>query len=102
MVTYVSKMFATTAEAEEQLSTYQPLILEAGGTIDVKTWERQDTDKTTRAKETTASGETTAEVTTMVETKTQRGPVLYITLPEQMTLSTLVTGSDTLEFKVVA
>jgi len=102
MVTYVSKMFASTSEAEKYLSTYQTLIEGAGGMIRIEAWERKDIDRTTLTKETIDKGETTAEVTQEVETTMQRGPVLYVTLPEKITLSTLLAGSEALAFKVTA
>lgn len=98
MITYRSKMFAHMSEAESYLSTYQMLIEEVGGKVSIETWERKETDQSTRITETTTQEETTIEVRREVETLQKRGPVLYVTLPEEIALLTLLTGSEALAF----
>ncbi|HEY0753497.1 MAG TPA: hypothetical protein VGD98_06010 [Ktedonobacteraceae bacterium] len=99
MVTYVSKMFATDAEAEEYLSTYRIPVEEAGGEVSVVLWERKDTDATTLTKETEVQGEIVAEVAKAVEVTVKRGPVLYMILPEDLSPASLLAGSEELAFK---
>jgi len=101
MITYVSKMFSTSREAQEQLSNYQALIEEAGGTVTIEAWERKEVDRTTHITETTKHGETTADIQKEAETMVQQGPVLLVILPEEKTLSTLLPRSEELAFKML-
>lgn len=101
MITYVSRMFSTSREAEEYLSTYRLLIEEAGGTVSVKTWERKEEDRTTHTGETTQHGETTTDIQKDTEITIQQGPVLLVILPEEKTLSALLPNSEALAFKVL-
>jgi hypothetical protein len=101
MITYVSKMFSTSREAQEQLSNYRLLIEEAGGIVTIEAWERKEVDRTTHITETTKHGETTADIQQEAETMVQQGPVLLVTLPEEKTLSTLLPRSEELAFKML-
>jgi len=102
MIIYVSKIFSTDREAEEYLSTYQPLIEEAGGTVSIKAWERKEEDRTTHTTETTKHGETTTDTQKDTEITIQQGPVLLVTLPEEKTLSTLLPNSEEQAFKILS
>lgn len=102
MITYVSKMFSTSRQAEEQLSTYRLLIEEAGGIASIETWERKEEDCTTHTMETTRNGETATDIQKETEILVEQGPVLLVTLPEERTLSTLLPNSEELAFRIVA
>ena len=78
MITYVSHLFASAAEAAEKLSIYQTPVEEAGGTIGITTWEHKESDRTTRTTESTEQGETTVAATQTVETVLQRGPAFWL------------------------